>query len=342
MYETFFGLRERPFDLTPNPRFLLMTPTHREALSNLQYGLSARKGLTVLIGEAGAGKTTLIRTALEEWRSAGHLVAHLSNPVLTRAEFFESLAAAFDLPPDVGVSKARFLASFTALATRRHEQGLLTGLVIDEAQSLSDELLEEVRLLVNIETATEKLVQVLLVGQPELATRLNQPGLRQIKQRIALRCTLATLDVRQVAAYVAGRIQIAGGVAGQVFTREAVMAIHAHSSGIPRVISVISDNALLAGFAAGVRPVTSTLVDEVCQEFDIQRSAERDEPFETLMPSQLAPPVAASTEASIARRAPRPKAEQSVERTSEERGRADAGGLFQHYVAAGKRRFSFF
>jgi type II secretory pathway predicted ATPase ExeA len=339
MYETFFGLRERPFELTPNPRFLLMTPTHREALANLQYGLSARKGLTVLIGEAGAGKTTLIRMALEEWGKAGHLVAHLSNPSLTRAEFFEYLSSAFDL--GTGSSKTRFLGEFTALVTRRHEEGLITGLVIDEAQSLSDELLEEVRLLVNIETATEKLFQVLLVGQPELGTRLNQPGLRQIKQRIALRCTLATLDVRQVAAYVAGRIQIAGGVAAQVFTREAVMAIHLHSGGIPRVISVISDNALLAGFAAGTRPVTSAMVDGVCREFDIQRAAgSGDETLETASPSRVSAHPAPEHAGAA------PRATRAVHRPGEHKAPAkdasEAGGLFQQYVAAGRRRFSFF
>jgi type II secretory pathway predicted ATPase ExeA len=318
-----------------------MTPTHREALANLQYGLSARKGLTVLVGEAGAGKTTLIRTALEEWRNAHHLVAHLSNPTLTRAEFFEYLANAFELPAGSGSSKARFLADFTALVTRRHDEGLITGLVIDEAQSLTDELLEEVRLLVNIETATEKLFQVLLVGQPELGARLNQPGLRQIKQRIALRCTLATLDVRQVAAYVAGRIQIAGGVAAQVFTREAVMAIHQHSGGIPRVISVISDNALLAGFAAGVRPVTSAMVEGVCREFDIQKLAGApQESFEPVTPEEVSPLHGAS-ERSGAERARR-GAQGSAEQKGTERAAQETGNMFQQYIAAGKRRFSFF
>jgi len=344
MYESFFGLRERPFDLTPDPRFLLMTPTHREALANLQYGVSARKGLTLLIGEAGAGKTTLITTALDEWRTAGHLLAHMSNPRLTRNEFFEYVAGAFGLSAAAATSKVRFLTEFTALVTRRHELGQLTGLVIDEAQSLSDDLLEEVRLLVNVETPTEKLFQVVLAGQPELGARLNQPGLRQIKQRIALRCTLATLNVSEVAAYIAGRLQIAGASAAQVFTREAVMAIHQYSGGIPRVISVVSDNVLLAGFAAGIRPVTSGLVEEVCREFDIQHaSASGDNPFETL-PSQHAaaanrmsapakPTTEDATAASFAQR--------FSARTPDD-GAEARGGLFQHYVAARKRRFSFF
>jgi general secretion pathway protein A len=331
MYEAFFGLRERPFDLTPDPRFLLLTPSHKEALANLQYGLTARKGLTVLIGEAGAGKTTLIRTALEQWSRFGHRVAHLSNPTLTRSEFFEYLAAAFDMSPEAGQSKARFLSEFLTLVTERHSVGGITGLVIDEAQSLPDELLEEVRLLINAESSTEKLFQVLLVGQPELAERLSQPSLRQIKQRIALRCTLATLDVKQVATYVSGRIQTAGGVAGHVFTREAVMAIHEYSAGIPRVINVICDNAMLAGFAAGVRPVTLAMVEEVCREFNIHPTApSQDVGFQAVSP----------------RPAPAPDRTPVLATGGEEEAPSERsavrGGVIQGYIAAGKRRFSFF
>lgn len=337
MYEAFYGFRERPFDLTPNPRFLLLTPSHREALANLQYGLAARKGLTVLIGEAGSGKTTLIRTALAEWEKAGHRVAHLSNPTLTRAEFLEYLAGVFDLTAEAAVSKARFLTEFLAMVTARHERGELTGLVIDEAQSLSDELLEEVRLLINAETSSEKLFQVLLVGQPEFGERLSQPGLRQIKQRVAVRCTLTTLDVRQVAAYIAGRIEIAGGVAGQVFTREAVMAIHAHSNGIPRVISVICDNALLAGFAAGIRPIPTAIVEEVCREFDIGQTSAAGEAFASVSPHSLTSTPAGPDRA--------PRAMAAAARTDDrpqDENRPDGVGLIQHYIAAGKRRFSFF
>jgi type II secretory pathway predicted ATPase ExeA len=332
MYEAFFGLRERPFDLTPDPRFLLMTPTHKEALANLQYGLTARKGLTVLIGEAGAGKTTLIRTALEQWSRFGHRVAHLSNPTLTRNEFFEYLAGVFDMTAEAAASKARFLAEFQSLVTERHSLGGITGLVIDEAQSLSDELLEEVRLLINAESETEKLFQVLLVGQPELGERLNQPSLRQIKQRIALRCVLSTLDVKQVAAYVSGRIHTAGGIAGQVFTREAVMAIHEYSAGIPRIINVICDNAMLAGFAAGVRPVTVAMVEEVCTEFGISRRppASPYEGFEAVTPLRMPAPTARTPVLATGGE------ERTAERT------AERSALFQNQVGAGKRRFSFF
>jgi general secretion pathway protein A len=274
MYEGFYGLNERPFDLTPNPRFLLLTGTHREALSNLEYGISGRKGLTLLIGDAGTGKTTVVRTALARWDEAGHKIGYINNPTLTRDEFVESLVLSFGLGAGACGSKTRFLAALTELVMSRHKEGLITGLLIDEAQSLSNELLEEVRLLANIETVDEKVFPVVLAGQPELATRLNQPELRQIKQRIALRYVLQPLDVREAAAYIAGRIQIAGGVCRNLFTREAVVAIHEYSAGIPRVINVICDNVLLSAFASGRGPATREVVAEVCRDFDLERQAE--------------------------------------------------------------------
>jgi len=270
MYEAFFGLRERPFELSPNPRFLLLTSRHSEALGNLEYAITGRKGMALLLGEAGTGKTTIIRTALQKWEAAGHMIVYISNPTLTRAEFVESLAEAFGLGPEAGASKTRMLSALTRLVTRRHEQGGITGLLIDEAQSLSDELLEEIRLLANLETVAEKLFPVVLAGQPELADRLNTAGLRQLKQRFSLRCVLLPLDVRETGAYIAGRIRLGGGVGGQLFTREAVMAIHGHARGIPRVINVICDNALLAAFAANRRPVTQETVEEVCRDFALE------------------------------------------------------------------------
>jgi general secretion pathway protein A len=268
MYEEFFGLRERPFELAPNPRFLLLTSRHSEALSNLEYGITGRKGITVLLGEAGTGKTTVVRTALQRWETEGHRVAYINNPTLTRDEFVETLARAFELGDDAAGSKTRMLAALTELVMRRHAEGLVTGLLIDEAQSLPNELLEEIRLLANVETADEKVFPVVLAGQPELADRLNEIGLRQLKQRVGLRCVLAPLDVRETAAYVAGRIRLAGGVAGQLFTREAVLLVHRYSRGIPRVINVICDNALLAAFAAGQRPIPSDVIADVCRDFD--------------------------------------------------------------------------
>src|SRR5262245_37653925 len=157
MYERFFGLSERPFDLTPNPRFLYLTGRHREALCNLRYGIEGRKGVTLLIGDAGTGKTTLLRAALEEQQARPIQTVTVSNPALTRMEFFEFLAASYQLSPNAANSKSRFLFELTRLVTEQHAAGIITALMIDESQSLSDELLEEIRLLANIETPSEKL-----------------------------------------------------------------------------------------------------------------------------------------------------------------------------------------
>lgn len=268
MYEAFYGFRERPFDLTPNPRYLVLTSAHREALSNLEYGIASHKGITLLVGEAGTGKTTIIRAALERQPATVHCV-HINNPALRRDEFVEMLASGFGLSARAHQSKATLLLELEALVRARHEEGAVTVLIVDEAQSLPFDLLEEIRLLANIETNEQKLLSVIIAGQPEIAARLNDASLRQLKQRIALRCALRPLTLQETAAYLAGRIKAAGAAAAKVFTREAVTRIHQISGGIPRTISVIADNALLGGFAAGQRPVTVAMVNEVSRDFDI-------------------------------------------------------------------------
>jgi general secretion pathway protein A len=278
MYLEFFGLQSRPFDLTPDPRFLLLTAKHREALSTMQYAISGHKGVTLVVGDAGTGKTTLIHAALET-RSDGPVL--LSNPALTRAEFLEFLVEAFKLPPDTAASKTRCLAALTRLLEERQKAGVVTALIIDEAQCLPDDLLEEVRLLANIETPREKLLSIILVGQPELAERLNQPSLRQIKQRVGLRSLLSPLDEAETGAYIATRIQVAGGTADEVFTSDAIATIYEHAAGIPRTISVICDNALVAGYALDWKPVDRDVILEVCRDLDLLRA----EPPATVMTS---------------------------------------------------------
>ena len=277
MYRTYYGLRERPFDLTPNPRFMVLTDAHREALSNLEYGIASRKGMTLLLGDAGTGKTTLLRMALERQPDRVHCV-YLQNPALTRSEFVEMLAARFDLGSDAAKSKTTLLLRLEELLRQRREAGESTILVVDEAQSLPLELLEEIRLLVNIETDSEKLVSVVLAGQPELADRLNRPELRQLKQRIALRCELRPLTTLEGLAYVAGRIRAAGGVGAQIFTREAVMLMHEKARGIPRTLSVIADNALVTGFATDQRPIRAAVIEEVCRDMDLDGIAVAEVP----------------------------------------------------------------
>jgi general secretion pathway protein A len=268
MYEAFYGLRERPFELTPNPRFLLMTPRHREALTTLEYGLTARTGIALLLGEAGTGKTTIVHAALQSQRVRQSRAVYLNNPALTRTEFVEFLAAGFGLTADAARSKTRCLSELTEVLVTRHAAGVMSALVIDEAQCLPDELLEEVRLIANIESATEKLLSIVLAGQPEIAYRLNQPSLRQLKQRIGLRCMLTALSLAETSAYVRERMRIAGGETDDVFTDDAIQMIHDRSRGIPRLISVIADNALVTGFALDYRPVDRDVILEVCRDFD--------------------------------------------------------------------------
>lgn len=291
MYEAFYGLQERPFDLVPNPRFLYMGSRQREALSNLQYGLTTPRGLTLLIGEAGTGKTTLVHAALSELRGTEVRVVLLSNPTLTRPEFYEYLAEAFALSPEAAASKTRFLLEIRRKLEQRQASGVLSALIIDEAQSVPYELLEEVRLLSNMETPTTKLLNVILTGQPELADRLNESSLRQLKQRISLRCELTAMNLTETAAYIAGRLRIAGGRPEQVFTREAVGVLYEASRGLPRTVNVIADNALLAGFALHTRPITSAVVHEVCRDLDITHVGQpkREAPV-PVAPAPLAEP----------------------------------------------------
>jgi general secretion pathway protein A len=282
MYEEFFGFLERPFDLTSDPKYLLLTRQHTEALSNLEYGIFAGNGgIVLLLGEAGAGKTTLLRKVLgqhvqhaHEQRQAREAArwAFLTNPKLTPNEFLDSVGHAFQVRPKAAASKSTFLRELELNLAEHRQRGIVNVLVVDEAQSLSDELLEELRLLANIELG-EKLLCVVLAAQPVFGERLNEPRLRQLKQRIGLRCTLPVLDLHATASYIAHRITLAGGNPARTFSRDAVIAIYERSQGIPRTINVICDNALLTGFAADQRPVGAAIVLEVCRDFDFDTAA---------------------------------------------------------------------
>ena len=302
MYERFFGLVERPFDLSPNPRFLCFTPQHREALAHLEYGLAGRPGVTVLVGEAGTGKTTLVRKALQA--SGDHsTVVHLTNPTLTRAEFFEYLAHSFGFSAEAGRSKIQFLRELDSALN--NEMGPRLALVVDEAQSVPYELLEEIRLLTNAESSIGRSLAVVLAGQPELGRRLDEARLRQLKQRVVLRCELTPLSLRDTAAYISARIKTAGGEATQIFSRDAVIAIHQHSNGIPRVISVICDNALVNGFAADQKPVGANTVHEVCKSLSLPFNESESKRDAAPVPERIAEPVAAARQpmfASVTRR----------------------------------------
>lgn len=294
MYERLYGLDARPFELTPDPRFLLLTARHREALSHVEYVLSGRPGLALLLGEAGTGKTTLLRAAAQRAPSHTHVVT-LDNPALTRAELFEFVADAFGLSTAAARSKTRALRALTAVLAARHEKGGVTALVVDEAQSLSDELLEEIRLLANIEASGAKLLSIILAGQPDLGRRLNDPGLAHLKQRVALRCVLTPLTLAETVDYVGSRLHRVGANLEETFTPEAVQSVFSHAMGIPRTISVICENALITGFAAGARPIGRDIIAEVCRDLDLRPAS--PEPSGAAEPPRPATPPAAVIDA---------------------------------------------
>jgi general secretion pathway protein A len=322
MYQRFYGFRELPFELTPNPKYLFLTRQHREALSNLQYGLFSAKAMTVLIGEAGTGKTTLLHAALQSEACCNVSCVYLNNPALTRQEFVQILSERFDLGSRAGESKAVLLGELHRVLAERRCSGQITALVIDEAQSMSAELLEEIRLLANIETPTEKLLPLVIAGQPELRDRLNEPGLRQFKQRVTLRCEIVPLSLEETCAYIAFRVRTAGGDASKMFTREAVQLIHDKSRGIPRVISVICDNALISGCALERQTVDRAIVAEVARDFDLGDDARDTQVY--------AAPAAAQT-GPVPERSPAPPVQ-----------RPDGNERSLFAAVAGRRRFSLF
>jgi type II secretory pathway predicted ATPase ExeA len=277
-----------------------------------------------MLGDAGTGKTTLVRAALAELGNSSSRYVLLSNPTLGREEFYEYLAGEFGFSNRAARSKTRFLSELEVDVRTRFAKGGITGLIVDEAQSMPYELLEEIRLLGNIETPTSKLLSIVLSGQPELADRLNEPSLRQLKQRVALRCELKPLTLEETLAYVAGRIRIAGGAPELVFTANAVRAIHAASHGIPRSVNVLCDNALISAFAAQVKPISSKVVAEVCRDFDLHGDGEAT-------PTAPAPSPADRTVPPAAAPGPRPAA--PARTTDREMFRT---------VAKPRSRFSFF
>ena len=273
---------------------------HRAGLPPVTLGLAAlpsgEQSVAAVVAQAMADaarpNTTLIRAALESFKSPNARLVYMNNPLLSRVEFFELLASGFELSRDARRSKTQFLLELSHTLAERHEAGFVTALIIDEAQSLPLELMEEVRLLANIEAATEKLLPLVLAGQGELTKRLNEIPLRQLKQRIGLRCVLAPLDLRETALYIATRVSLVGGTVSQLFASEAVRLIYQSSGGIPRVISVICDNALLGAFAVGQRRVDAELVLEVCRDFDLQQLT----PASQFGPSPTTQPLRAASQ----------------------------------------------
>ena len=267
MYESFYNLKERAFNLTPDPRFLYFTERHCEALSNLVYGIRERKGFLVLSGEAGTGKTTLINALLDTLDRANVLSAFIFNPILTVPEFFECLLSDFNVKSDEP-SKTQVLLRLNSFLLERYRSGQVTVLVVDEAQNLSGEVLEEIRLLTNLETATEKLLQIVLVGQPELIAKLNSPHFRQLRQRISMRCKLEPLTQFETKEYINTRLEIAGLPTQEIFTDGTIAEIFRRSGGIPRLINTICDNSMLSGYASEAKTIVIDIVSKVCENME--------------------------------------------------------------------------
>jgi len=261
MYTAYYGLREKPFHTTPDPRFLYLTPAHGEALAQLEYGVKERRGFLVLTGEVGTGKTTLLRALLERF-DAETEVAYVFNSLLPFDEILEYVLEDFGITA-AGSSRAQRLFALNRFLIERHRRGLNTVLIIDEAQHLDVAALEQVRLLSNFETATDKLIQILLVGQPELKAKLELPELRQLRQRIGLRCSVPPLSASQTADYIRHRLRIARGrAAGGIFTEEAMQRIAQYSGGSPRTINILCDHCLLSGYADQKRVIDAATVAE--------------------------------------------------------------------------------
>lgn len=267
MYQQFYKLKEMPFALTPDPRFMYFTPSHIEAMANLRYGIEGGKGLIVVTGEVGTGKTTILRWMMRRLDSMV-LVAYLFNPRLSVPEFYQHLAALLGI--ENWQNKSELLLALGRKLESRHNRGLRTVLIIDEAQGLSINVLEEIRLLLNFETDTVKQMQVVLSGQPELRDVLRDSRLRQLKQRIALRCEISPLpDVEQTARYITSRLLVAGAERTDIFSPGAIDYIFRCSAGIPRQINNLCDNALLAGYASGEQTIGTKIIEEVAQTFDL-------------------------------------------------------------------------
>jgi general secretion pathway protein A len=266
MYKSFYNLQRNPFEITPDPSFLFPTVRHNEALASLYYGVTAHRGVVVLTGEVGTGKTLILRSLLGLLQRRDVAFALIFNPRLSPLEFMRYILRDFGLP--VGdKAKDELIHILNNFLLQRHQNKLTTILVVDEAHHLSAEILEEIRLLTNLETSQKKLLQIILAGQPELDLKLDSHELRQLKQRVALRCHLDSLTVNEAREYMSRRLRIAGAPSAvQIFSGPAIEAVFRHSRGIPRLINTICENALLAGYAHHAPTITSEIIDGVARD----------------------------------------------------------------------------
>jgi general secretion pathway protein A len=268
MYNKFFGLNESPFNVNPDPRYLYLTNPIQEALACLIYGIQTRKGFVLLTGEVGTGKTTVLNKLLEWCRQERISTAFMFNPRLNEAEFFDFMMADFGITCD-STLKSRTLMKLNEWLLEQYRSGTRVVLIVDEAQNLSPAMLEEIRLLTNLETSTAKLLQIVLAGQPELEDKVNEPELRQLRQRITLWAKTSPLTLLETQGYIKQRLRIAG-TTEEIFGTEAIEAVYRHAHGIPRITNLLCEHALITAFVAHCKAVSAKMVEEVAKDFDLQ------------------------------------------------------------------------
>ena len=266
MYEEFYGLTAQPFSITPDPRYLFFSRRHREAFEHMLFGITQRGGFIQITGEVGTGKSTLCRAILEQLRQ-GFATALILNPVMTGIQLVRTILHEFGLD-DRGNDRVQLVRRLNEFLLDRLRAGQDVVLFVDEAQDMSDDLLEEIRLLSNLETDDRKLVQIVLIGQPELRRRLDRPELRQLRQRITVRYHLGPIERTETEAYILHRLTVAGSTGRPTFSPSAIRAIHRHSRGVPRLINAICDKTLLAGYVEGLDNLCSRQVRRAVRELE--------------------------------------------------------------------------
>jgi type II secretory pathway predicted ATPase ExeA len=274
MYKAFFGLKENPFNMTTDPRYLYLTRGTQEALGHLTYGIESHKGFILLTGEVGTGKTTLLNKLLESLNQQGVATAFVFNSRLNESQFFDYMMTDFGITCKSRM-KSQVLFALHRWLLDRYQAGEQTVLIVDEAQNLSRQTLEEIRLLTNLETSTEKLLHIVLAGQPEFEDKLNQREFRQLRQRIALRAQTLPLEP---GGYILERLRIAGSEGEEIFSPLAIEAVHRHARGIPRITNLLCEHALVKAFLEGQKVISPEMIDQVAKRFSLDEEDLRDQP----------------------------------------------------------------